>query len=107
MGTCAVCMGLLVDSEENKKQLKEGFESMGFTAPRIIHYFNTLPTPGEPDTGGRSDVIVEFADEDIGRLACHPLHLGPDRLFSWADDYLNNNRDIIPQESLEVLCNLC
>ena len=92
----AVMKGLLVESEEHKQQIYEGFKEMGFHKPIIYGSFKTLA--GHGGEGGRSDVVVGFHDKDIGRLAVHPMHLSGD--FSWADDYVANNHDLIPPAAL-------
>jgi len=97
MSTRAVMIGLLVESDEDKKGLYGGFVELGFTSPKIIHQFNTMP--GKGGEGGRSDVLVEFDDKDIPKLAIHPMHLQGG--FSWDDDYFRNNRELIPSESLQ------
>lgn len=53
MSVKAVFKGLLAETEEHKQQLVEGFKEMGFHPPKVLHVFKTLPTPGEPGTGGR------------------------------------------------------
>jgi len=99
MGVKAVMYGLLLETEDHKKQLKEGIEKMGFKAPRVLGQWKTLP--GQGGEGGRNDVLVEFDDNDIPRLAVNSLHLCGG--FSWHDDYIENNREIIPTEAFELM----
>lgn len=99
-----VFTGLLVETKKQISELTTAFKEQGFHAPKIVHKFRTLPTPGEPGTGGRTDVIATVNDKDVPKLAIHPWHL--QGLFSWLEDYVDNNRSIIPPETLEwVLTN--
>jgi hypothetical protein len=90
----AVFKGLLCDTEEHKQSLYDGLKEMGFHAPKIIATFRTLP--GQGGEGGRSEVLVAFHTDDLGKLAVSPMHLSGG--FSWDDDYYANNKEIIPED---------
>jgi len=92
--TRIVMKGLLVENEEHEKQLREHFLEFGWGEPKIIKAFKTKPGEGGP--GGRSDVLIEVEDEAVMKMAAHPMHINGK--FSWDDDYLANNREIIPEE---------
>lgn len=94
-----VMTGLLVRNKKELKQVVDAFKEEGFRSPKLIKTFKTLPGEGGP--GGRSDIIFDIADIDVSKLAVHPFHLNG--LFSWGDDYLANNRDIIPEKVLSLL----
>ena len=91
-----VMTGLLVRNKKEWKQITDEFNKERFDTPKLIKVFKTLP--GNGGEGGRSDVIVDVYDVDVCRLAIHPFHLGG--LFSWAEDYIVHNRDIVPKNIL-------
>ena len=100
MGIKAVWMGLIMENpEESMKQMNKVLNKEKFQNAKLIGYWNTLS--GKSGTGGRTDVMVEFNDKDICRLAIHPFHLGSGLRFSWHDDYFDNNKSIIPKEIIE------
>lgn len=99
MGQKIVMTGLLVEGKAHWKQVEDGFKEMGFGKPKFIGKFRTLP--GQGGEGGRSDVVAEVSGKDAMKMATHPFHLTGG--FSWAEDYLANNRDIIPAEGLKLL----
>jgi len=90
-----VLPGLLVDTEEQKKQLVDAFQEEFGVEIVIEGVFRTLPGLGGP--GDRSDVVASIPIDIVPKIAVHPWHLSG--LFSWADDYLTNNHSIIPVES--------
>lgn len=96
----AVFKGLVMETEEHVLQLHDGFKELGFHAPVVLGTFKTT-SGGVEGEGGRSEVVMLFHNDDIMKLAIHPMHLSGD--FSWHDDYLNNNRSIIPKEGLTLL----
>lgn len=94
-----VMTGLLVRNKKEWKQVEDGFKENGFKAPKLVKQFKTLS--GHGGEGGRNDVIADVVNKDVSKLAIHPFHLNG--LFSWADDYVANNREIIPKEVLSFL----
>lgn len=94
-----VMTGLLVRNKKEFEEVVDAFKEEGFKPPKLIKTFKTLP--GKGGLGGRSDVIFDVADIDVSKLAVHPFHLNG--LFSWGDDYLANNREIIPEKVLSLL----
>jgi len=93
--------GLLVRNKKEWKQVEDGFRDAGFKKPKLIFKFKTLP--GKNGSGGRSDIIADVDDKDVSKLAIHHFHLSG--LFSWSEDYLANNREIIPTKALEYILN--
>lgn len=54
-----------------------------------------------PETGGRNDVFFYVADEDVKKLAYHPLHLHG-KVRWWEDVvYYNDNAYLYPDEFLD------
>ena len=96
----AVFKGLIMETEEHALQLHDGFKELGFHAPVVLGTFKTT-SGGVEGEGGRSEVVMLFHNDDVMRLAVHPMHLSGG--FSWHDDYLNNNRAIIPAEGFALL----
>lgn len=58
----------------------------------------TLPTEGEPGTGGRNDLFFRIHDEDIKKFAIPRLGYG----IRWWEDVLGNGNGVLyPQHILE------
>jgi hypothetical protein len=58
----------------------------------------TLPTEGEPETGGRNDLFFRVHDEDVMKFAVPRLMVG----IKWWEDVLGNGNGVLyPQEVLE------
>ncbi len=93
--TKAVFPALLIETPEHKQQLMDGFKKLGFHPPKIFGTFKTLP--GKGGEGGRSDVVIGIDNRDVPRFAVSPLRFG--QRISWHDDYLVNNRTIIPEQA--------
>jgi hypothetical protein len=91
-----VMTGLLIETKEQLKQLKEGFKKLGFGKIKVVGKFRTLP--GFGGEGGRSDVVAEVENKHLSKLAVSPMHLGGG--FSWLEDYYDNNRSIIPESAM-------
>jgi len=96
-GAKIVLTGLLLDTDEHKKSLAEGMSEMGFGVPKVIGQFKTLA--GQGGDGGRNDVVIEIEDDYVSKYATSAMHLSGGG--SWADDYITNNKDIIPPEAMQ------
>ena len=94
-----VARGLLVGNDKEWKEIEDEFVKQGFSKPKLIGSFKTLP--GQGGKGGRNDVVIDLKDKDIPKMAVHSFHLGG--LFSWAEDYIDNSKDIIPDEGMKLL----
>lgn len=46
----------------------------------------TLPTPGDPESGGRSDIFFYMHSEDVGKCAMLRLQYG----IRWWEDVISN-----------------
>ena len=98
--TLVVFRGLLIEPNEGqtKEQAIESFyaqflEHTGIRVKYMTEY-KTLPTPGEPETGGRIDVILGVHNDDVGKMTFFKLRTNGD--ISWWDDALVNDDAIIP-----------
>lgn len=77
-----------------KRQLEDHF---GIRV-KMADEYHTLPTPGEPDTGGRRDVLFYVHNDDIMQFAVARLRFG----IKWWEDILGNGHGpTIPQEILD------
>ena len=82
---------------ENKDRFEEHFANEGFGVTYECEY-KTLPTPGEPDTGGRNDVIFTIQNKDIPKFSLWRLQHG----MRWWEDYLDSGgKKITPKEVLD------
>ena len=83
--------------EEFVAFLKENFGVNGQYATE----FFTLPDVDNgvavPDTGGRNDLLFWVAANDISKFAVPRLGYG----IRWWSDYLDNSRNIVPDDILE------
>lgn len=55
---------------------------------QFIGVYETLPTPSEPDSGGRSDLVFAVHEDDIPKFA--PRRFMYD--MRWVDDVLDNEK---------------
>jgi len=62
----------------------------------VVGVVETLPTPGEPDTGGRHDFCFLVHDEDVLNLS-HPARFSIGIRW-WEDVLLNGNAPIYPED---------
>ena len=80
--------------KEFEKWLKQEF---GVRA-KYCEEVETLPTTGEPETGGRNDVFFRVHQDDIPKFAVPRLQIG----IRWLEDVLlNGNGVLYPNEILE------
>lgn len=85
--------GTLVGKEEIKSFEKFFKDEMG-TRVKYVEEIETLPTPGEPNTGGRNDVFFYVHDDDIMKFSIPRLSLG----IRWWEDVLGNgNGELYPE----------
>ena len=88
-----VLCGILIENpEEDLAYIVNAFKEEGLEV-KYIDRFDTLP--GQGGAGGRTDVVMEMTN-GIAKAAVHPWHLNG--LFRWAEDYFENNREIVPGE---------
>jgi|LUMP01.1.fsa_nt_gb hypothetical protein len=86
--------GITDDLDALKPLLEEQFD---IRVKMADEYF-TLPTPGEPDTGGRRDILFYVHDDDTMKFAVPRLQFG----IRWWEDILGNGHGpTIPQEILD------
>ena len=56
----------------------------------------TLPTDGEPDTGGRNDLFFYIHDDDIMKFAVPRLSMG----IRWWEDVLSNGGGVLYKQEV-------
>ena len=56
----------------------------------------TLPTEGEPGTGGRNDLLFRVHDEDVMKFAVPRLMVG----IKWWEDVLGNGNGVLYTEEI-------
>jgi|LauGreDrversion4_2_1035121.scaffolds.fasta_scaffold1294733_2 hypothetical protein len=88
--------GTLVGKEEIKS-FEKFFKNEMNVRVKYMEEIETLPTPGEPNTGGRNDVFFYVHDDDIPKFAIPRLSLG----IRWWEDVLGNGNGVL--YSQEVL----
>ncbi len=88
--------GTLVGKEEIKS-FEKLFKNEMNVRVKYMEEIETLPTPGEPNTGGRNDVFFYVHDDDIPKFAIPRLSLG----IRWWEDVLGNGNGVL--YSQEVL----
>jgi hypothetical protein len=88
--------GTLVGKEEIKS-FEKFFKNEMNVRVKYMEEIETLPTPDEPNTGGRNDVFFYVHDEDIPKFAIPRLSLG----IRWWEDVLGNGNGVL--YSQEVL----
>jgi hypothetical protein len=85
------------DTNKEKRHFQETLMEYGFRT-KYVEEFKTLPDNGEPDTGGRNDLLFYIHDADIPKFAIWRLERG----LRWWEDYLDNGSNkIVPPEILE------
>lgn len=81
------------DEEDLQRVLQQ---QLGNEHPvKIVGTVFTLPTPGEPDTGGRADFCFYFHNSDIPRVAVGRLVMG---IRWWQDIFFNKSQAIYPND---------
>ncbi len=88
--------GTLVGKEEIKS-FEKFFKNEMNVRVKYMEEIETLPTPGEPNTGGRNDVFFYVHDDDIPKFAIPRLSLG---IRLWEDVLGNGNGVLYSQEVL-------
>jgi len=82
--------------KDKAEEFESFFKEQGFEVKYETEY-ETLPDEGQPDTGGRNDVLFRIDTESIGKFAIWRLQHG----MRWWEDYLDNGSDkIVPVEIL-------
>ena len=100
MGQCIVMEGL-VQAKEQEDVINSFFSSKGWGKVSFVMELKTLP--GHGGSGGRNDTIMEWSGspDELGKLSVQRLGLqNPPRGL---EDYIDNNKDIIPKDVLERL----
>lgn len=83
--------------EENIKEFENFFLKEMGSRVKYIEEVKTLPTPGQPGTGGRNDVFFYIHDDDIMKFAVPRLAIG----VRWWEDVLGNgNGKLYPENVL-------
>jgi hypothetical protein len=62
-----------------------------------VRYLGTIVTLD----GGREDAVFSLHAEDMLKFAKGRFEMGSDDIPRWWEDYVANNRDIIPKEDLK------
>ena len=87
----------IVGGPDKAAEFEEHFAKEGFSVKYECEY-KTLPTEGEPNTGGRNDVIFTIQDKDIPAFSLWRLKHG----MRWWEDYLDSGgKKITPKEVLD------
>lgn len=101
----AVWRGTLLDrkesdefsSPETVKDFEDFFKEDAGVRVKYYKEILTLPDSSE-NSGGRNDVLFYVHNDDINRFTGWRLQHG----MSWLEDYIDNEKDIIPDvENLE------
>jgi len=82
--------------EENIRDFEEFFQNEMDCLVYYVEEVKTLPTPGEPDTGGRNDVFFYVHHKDVSKFAIPRLRLG----IRWWEDVLGNGNGVLYPESI-------
>ena len=86
-----------VVGEDRVTEFETKFQEWGFKVKYECEY-ETLPTEGEPDTGGRNDLIFSIQADQIPQFALWRLQHG----MRWWEDYLaNGGNKITPKAVLK------
>lgn len=113
-----VLQGLLFDPKDKShiKSVNDFFREKGWGQLKYILQFKTLPDSFRPQimemptgekfggTGGRNEVVFEWKgnNQEMGRFAVGRFVMGADAP-RWLEDYIDNNRPIIPENVLKKL----
>jgi hypothetical protein len=76
--------------KERAAEMENWFAEKGFTVKYQCEY-STLQNAGEPDTGGRNDLIFSIQGDQIAEFALWRLQHG----MRWWEDYLANGGNMI------------
>lgn len=84
--------------QDEIKDFEEFFKDQMDVRVKYSEEVETLPTEGEPDTGGRNDVFFYVHDEDVEKFAIPRLRMG----IRWWEDVLGNGGGVLyTQEVLD------
>lgn len=84
--------------QDEIKDFEEFFKDQMDVRVKYAEEVETLPTEGEPDTGGRNDVFFYVHDEDVEKFAIPRLRMG----IRWWEDVLGNGGGVLyTQEVLD------
>ena len=89
-------------SSTDQKSINDFFKEKGWGRIKYVLQFKTLPGFGGP--GGRNDVVFSWhgTQKELGRFSIQRFTMGTDAP-RWLEDYMNNNRIIIPSDVLDKL----
>lgn len=96
-----VCVWQGVVVEVNQRSEFVEWMSETFQLKHPVYFIKTLvtsPTPGEPETGGREDVLFYIHNDDIASFAVPRLQYG----IRWIEDVIDNGGQQIHRENLSV-----
>mgnify|MGYP001599532134 CR=1 FL=1 len=99
-GQHIVMMGLIRGREEID-EINNFFKGKGWGGVKYVMEFKT--EAGQGGSGGRNDTILlwQGTGDELGKFSVQRLGLAdPPR---WLEDYIENNKDIIPSDILERL----
>jgi len=99
-----VLVGLTYDPKKlsHKKSIDDFFKKKNWGKLTYELQFKTLPSRGGP--GGRNDVVFVWSGthDQLGRFSVQRLVMGSNAP-RWLEDYIDNNREIIPASVLSRL----
>jgi len=101
-----VVMMALAFSDENPSRdmipIDDFFNERDWGTLHYVMQWKTLP--GHGGEGGRSDVLFKWkgTPQQLQKLAVQRFRMGPDAP-RWLEDYVDNNKDIIPPDVLPKL----
>ena len=90
-----VWSGILVGVDQIKDFEKFMLEDVGARV-KYETEIETLPTNGEPETGGRNDLFFYIHDDDIMKFAVPRLSMG----IRWWEDVLGNGGGVLYKQEV-------
>jgi len=88
-------MGTLIDKDQTEDAEEMFLNKFGVR----VHYLGTICTLPLDGEGGRHDAVFSLHLQDMGKFASARFQMGND-IPRWWEDYVANNREIIPKEDL-------
>ena len=102
MSQHVVMTGLLYRGSKDMKEINDYFKERGWGKLKYKTQFKTLR--GFGGEGGRSDVVFEWSgtQSELGLFSVERLMMG-ENAPRWLEDYIDNNKSIIPGTMLNKL----